>query len=69
LRRNGFPGASKVTHNPSIFDEKVRTNINIKVSGDSDGTPTEGLGEVISRFFDAASLMSRPVPQFSGPSH
>jgi hypothetical protein len=44
-------------------------NINITVSGDSDGTPTEGLGEVISRFFDAASLMSRPVPQFGGSPH
>jgi hypothetical protein len=49
--------------------KKTFANIDITVSGDSEGSPTKGLGEVINRFFDAASLMSRPVPQVGGTSH
>jgi hypothetical protein len=36
-------------------------NIDLTVQGDSQGTPSEGMGEVIRRFFDAASLASRPL--------
>jgi hypothetical protein len=36
-------------------------NIDLAVHGDSEGTPTQGLGAAIGRFFDAASLMSRPL--------
>lgn len=41
-------------------------NIDINVSGDSDGSPTEGLGEAIRRFLDAASMMTRPIPGSGG---
>jgi hypothetical protein len=43
--------------------KQTLVNIQLTVKGDSAGTPTEGLGEVISRFMDAASMMSRPIPQ------
>jgi hypothetical protein len=36
-------------------------NIDLTVQGDSEGTPTEGMGEVIRRFIDAASLASHPL--------
>jgi hypothetical protein len=38
-------------------------NVDIDVRGDSDGSPTEGLGLAIRRFLDAASIMMRPIPQ------
>jgi hypothetical protein len=38
-------------------------NVDIEVSGESDGSPTGGLGQAIKRFFDAASLMTSPIPQ------
>ncbi len=38
-------------------------NVDISVSGDSDGSPTQGLGQAITRFLDAASMMTRPMPQ------
>jgi hypothetical protein len=41
-------------------------SVNLKVSGDSDGSPTEGLGKAIDEFFDAASMMSRSIPQPGG---
>ena len=44
-------------------------NVNISVNGESAGTPTEGLSEALNRFMDAASLMSRPVPQFGQTTH
>jgi len=36
-------------------------DIDLAVQGDSQGTPTEGLGEAIHSFFDAASLVARPL--------
>jgi len=36
--------------------------VDIDVSGDCDGSPTEGLGEAITRFLDAASMMTRTMP-------
>jgi len=33
-------------------------NVNIRVTGESDGSPSEGLAEVLKKFIDAASLMS-----------
>ena len=44
-------------------------NVDINVSGDSDGSPSEGLGQAITRFLDAASMMTRPIPQSSGPNN
>jgi hypothetical protein len=41
-------------------------NVDINVSGDSDGSPTQGLGQAITRFLDAASMMTRPIPQSGG---
>jgi hypothetical protein len=38
-------------------------NLDIKVSGDSDGSPTQGLGAVLTRFLNAASLMTPRVPR------
>jgi hypothetical protein len=43
-------------------------NVNIKVSGDSAGSPTEGLGEVLRRFFNAVDLFSRAVPESGKPA-
>jgi hypothetical protein len=44
-------------------------DVDINVSGDSAGSPTEGLGQAISRFLDAASMMARPMahPSASAP--
>jgi hypothetical protein len=41
-------------------------NVDINVSGESDGSPTEGLGQAITRFLDAVSMMTRPIPVSSG---
>ncbi|QOV89507.1 hypothetical protein [Humisphaera borealis] len=43
-------------------------NVDISVGGDSDGSPTEGLGQAITRYLDAASMMARPIPQSGGPA-
>jgi hypothetical protein len=43
-------------------------NVDINVSGESDGSPTQGLAQAITRFLDAASMMMRPIPQSGGPA-
>jgi hypothetical protein len=43
-------------------------NIDITMNGDSAGSPTDGLGEAINRFLDAASLIARPLQSTSQPS-
>jgi hypothetical protein len=41
-------------------------NLNIHISGESDGSPDEGLTKAMQHFFDAASLMSKPIPTTAG---
>jgi hypothetical protein len=36
--------------------------LNIHITGESDGSPDEGLVKAVEHFFDAASLMSKPIP-------
>jgi len=43
--------------------EHTLAKVNIDVSGDSDGSPTEGLGQAIERFLNAASMISNAVPK------
>jgi hypothetical protein len=49
--------------------QQIFANIDFAVHGDSEGTPTQGLGDAISRFFDAASLMSQPLNNLRAQSH
>jgi hypothetical protein len=42
-------------------------NVNLSMEGDSAGSPTEGLGEAMQRFMEAASLMMRSIPPAPPP--
>jgi len=49
--------------------EHTLANVNIDVSGDSDGSPTEGLGLAIDRFLNAASMMSNGLPSLGAKNN
>lgn len=65
--RSRHEGHMKVTVTDGDGKQSL-ANVDIDVSGDSDGSPTEGLGQAITRFFDAASMMTRPLPSSGGPA-
>ena len=46
--------------------QRSLTDLEITVSGESAGSPTDGLGKVLEKFLDAAGLITRPVTQPSG---
>jgi hypothetical protein len=63
--RSRHEGHMKLTLTDSEGKQSL-ANVDINVSGESDGSPTEGLGQVIKRFLDAASMMTSPIPQAGG---
>ena len=42
---------------------KTFADLKINVNGQSDGGPSQGLGKAVEQFFQAASLMARPVSE------
>lgn len=64
LRSHHEGHMSLVVTDPSA--KQTFVNIEITVKGDSDGSPTEGIGQALNNFLDSASLMARPIPQSNG---